>query len=646
MTSILLSVLPGVLTPAPVLPVSHSGTQDAAGRHPAGAQIYLEVPDVPGLRAAYARTAYAGALGDEELHASLGAVLGREPLDPLDWLRAEYEAAVEREDLPPLREIFELLHTVSFSVEIEGGVAAVLGHLDEAAGPEDVLHALGDRLAVQLDVSFAGGEAAELFEEVVRGAAVEGGEPIESAAVEGLEVWTLGDPASGAALRTARVGSTVSLLVGGLDAADARRLRGEAPGLSTEAWMEEAAEHWSAEGTPVLVMHNSLAAELFAVPDLQPAALAIDLAETLFGTAATMILRGGSWRVTLDAGGRFVTEGVHPAPRTAFERILGSQPLDRAALTLVHPEAIVATVTHLDRDAVLEALEIVAAETGGDPLGEIEKELGFRPDQDLLRPLGPAIAYSLPAPRSLLSAPPFTFAVALEPGGRSVFEPGLERVLQVVEERSEGFVLLESSSYRDMRILSLRLAFDTQEWGLPVAVDPAVLLRPTFVVMDDRVFLTTLPQHAKKEVRRLVRDEVETHGTLLAADLPEGVSEIGFADWIQFFGQVYSGARAMAGIMGAMGEEEMGIDVQALPDAEIVTRHFEPTLRWRRAVEGGILRHEVSSFGPEGLVLLGGGMLAGVLVSRAHTIHAPAEPSTISETPANLFPDPPRDDDD
>ena len=56
----------------------------AASRHPAGAQLYLEIPDARALAGAYARGSYGQVLGDPDLHAALARIVGEESGDPLE----------------------------------------------------------------------------------------------------------------------------------------------------------------------------------------------------------------------------------------------------------------------------------------------------------------------------------------------------------------------------------------------------------------------------------------------------------------------------------------------------------------------------------------------------------------------------------
>ena len=87
------------------LALSPQGADDPAALHPAGSVAYLDVPDVPGAIEAYQRTALFQTLRDPEIQALAGSVVGVDSLDPFALLEAEYRAAVERGEIPPLWEL-------------------------------------------------------------------------------------------------------------------------------------------------------------------------------------------------------------------------------------------------------------------------------------------------------------------------------------------------------------------------------------------------------------------------------------------------------------------------------------------------------------------------------------------------------------
>jgi len=603
--------------------------QDAARHHPAGAQVYLEVPDVQAAFQAYRRTALPRALEDPALHAALGRLTGRESFQPLQYLGQAYDRAVSEGELPPLGEILaEPLQGLSLSLYLEGGLQELFAAIEAADGERDGLEALLERATLQLELAYSDDVHAAAVLELVDGIGLSGPPGrVERTVLEDGELklitYAPRDVPVSVPVSVVALGGRVVLGIGGKSGrAMLERLKTDQGGIDPAA-LAKALPAGQEGVVTVLTLHNRLATEAWSVPQLQPTAPAVEFLEGLFGSLASMLLRGGDWRVVIDGRGQFQSEGRRPVPASPFERVLGCAPIEREALSLVHPEAIVARVAHFDKSALLAGIAALQEQSGNDFMAGFEEQTGVRLDRDLLEPLGPAMAYSLPAPTSLLSAPPFTLAFALS--DRATFEPGLGNLLRYLTESSDGFVSLNEADYRGARLLTLQFHLPDVPLDLPIPVDPAALLRPTFVVMDQRFFVTTLPTHAKAEIRRLARDEVELHGLLATATLPPGTTSYGFSDWTQFFGQLYMGGRALATVAGSMSGEELPFDLSALPEAEVVTRHFAPSLRWRTLAGGEIREHESSSTGPELVLALPAAALVGTLVRGTRTAPAPPD---------------------
>ena len=591
-------------------------SQDHPALHPPGCVLYAEIPDVPAVYRAYATTALARVLGDEELQAALGEVLGRDPVDPVELLLEQYRLSVGEGQAPPiLEDLLRPLRAASLSLSLEG---VGLGELIQAAerlqaeGTDPQAYLL-EHVGLQLNLEFEGNAAAEQAEELL-------GDLLAEAAA--------GAAAAGAEPGLVREGSHCCLVLGSSTTQGfLRRLQSEEPGWGGDA-LAAGSEHFRAQGTPVLELFNSASEMLLDIPEVARGAVLLDLVEGLLGPNVTMLVRGGRWRVVIDDDGRFVTEGFHRRHVGGLNGVLASQPVGQNALRLIHPDAIVAWAVHLDKQPLLELVREELGKLGEDPFEELERAYGFRPDRDLLAPLGPAVAYSLPAPKSLLAAPPLTFSAALT--DREAFVRGMDGLVELLRREGRDELRVTTAEYRGARLYTLEL--DLGDWGeLPLPISPSSLVKPTLAVMDDLLILTTLPTHAKREVRRALRQEPELHPILAAADLPQGCCEVGFSDWMRFLGKVYSGAKAMAQMFAGMGGEELPFDIEALPSSELITRHFAPTVRWRRNVEGGVLHHQESSWGPEVPLMLGIGVWTAALAA------APAAPAAPAAEPRGVF---------
>ncbi|MCP3917892.1 MAG: hypothetical protein GY711_20285 [bacterium] len=616
-------------------PQSPAGASVASGLHPGDAVLYFEIPDVQALTGAYEASALGRLLADADVQAAIGAVMGIDSYDPLDELSALYDGAVERGELPPIKSVFlEPLERLSFSLSAKDGqIGPILRAMEGGVLPEgedDVAGYLRGHLGLQVGFEFRSDIAAREYTQFVLGLLEGQGAELAHethtlAADHGVRVTTANTGAEALPeLRLFDDGKRVVLLAGiHSTGACLERLGGGGESIAASGALARGARHLSSSsGTTVFEGFSLIGDQLMRsidVPDIGPL---IDIAEGLFGPMLTMITRGGHWRVQL-RGGRFVTEGFHATPANGpLDGLLASAPVPEGDFDLVHPEAIVGWVAHLDRAAVIRAIE--AAGGGAERMDGIEDAFGFRPDRDLVEPLGSAVAWSLPPIKSLLAAPPLMVSVGLRDS--NTFTRGVEGLFALLAAEARDEVAVRETTYRDMRMFTIEFTGEADlDIGLPI--DPMGFFKPTVVVMEDRVFLTTLPSHAKREIRRLIKGQPKRHPLLAEGSFPTGASEVGFADWVSFLGKMYDGLVPLA----SMAEDMVGelpIDLASLPKSKVFTPFFQPATRWERRVEGGVLHHAESSFGPEtplAIVLGAVGGAAWVLPSMSGSESGPGD---------------------
>jgi hypothetical protein len=588
--------------------------------HPADAVLYLEVPDVPGALAAYEATAYARLVNDPDVQAAIARVLHQESFDPWEALMDLIAQAEEEGDLPPLRELLAPTSRVAISLNVRGGdalafVARVKELEGQAADDAAYERAVAEDLGLQLTVDFASAAAAGDLVDFLRTTLQDQGLELERSTLalggHDADLWSVpeGLGALADSVRLVRSGARVVGLIGCLDTAglQERAARTSAGGGRFAAGRKR---FDPPSGVTLFELENRVSDQLMALAPNPAVSPLLDLAEGLMGPNLTMLTRGGHWRIQL-RDGRFVTEGLHPVPaHSPLDGLFASEPLSAGALSMIHPEAIVAWAVHFDKQKALALLAQATQDAQGDPFAEIELAYGFRPDRDLIEPLGPAITYSLPGEISLLSAPPLMVTLALSDA--AAFRRGIAGLMRLIEDEGLDEMTLSARPYRGYDVYTLAFEYDLGLEGLPI--DPLAILRPSLVVLDDRVLITTNPTHAKKEIRRVLKLDGELHPWLASGAIPEGAAEVGFADWIQVVGRLYAGAKSMAPMLGAMAGEELPIDLTQLPEAELFTRHFAPSSRWKRHTEHGLLHWAESSFGPEAqLVLVAAGV--GVVVA-------------------------------
>tara|TARA_R110002126_G_scaffold6119_4_gene32208 strand:- start:3248 stop:5200 length:1953 start_codon:yes stop_codon:yes gene_type:complete len=588
--------------------VSERSAHGHSSLHPSTPTLFLEIPDIPGLVAGYEQSAYGRALANPEFHAALEKVLGQELPDGRLPLMSWMDALAAQDD--ELADIFALmsgLEAGSISIAMPDQPPMELIMTLELMSGDESVESMG--LQVMLDYSTPD-LAADALESMWL---LMGGEdgflvPVDDAAEPGgigLESLMRGasNDAFEASLRLFRTGNRIVLL-GGNNTVEGFVARAE--GLASPDPLAAGRGHFGpASGVTAMEFHNGLDDALLQVltSEIGPVVLPIaDLVEGMAGPLLTMILRGGDWRIQL-ADGRFVTDGMHAVPTNPFSRIFASAPLPEGALDTVPADAALAWVAHFDADAA--QAWIVDTLTDGHPegMGQIEAEYGFRPDRDLIAPLGDSITWSMGSSISVLSAPPLLGSIPLHDA--ATFRAGLENLMAVLGKAGQGTFELSERAYRKQPIYTLRFLTDgggSSGFGF----NPAAVLSPSIVALDDRVIITLNSQHARRAVRAAMSDSEPKapHQGLHGLALPEGSTEVAYADWMGILGQTYDGVRkSILPLIGGNLGDAVPIDFDALPDSDLFAGFWNPSFRWKRTTDQGTLHHAESSFGPEGLML-------------------------------------------
>ncbi|MEM6671225.1 MAG: type II secretion system protein GspG [Planctomycetota bacterium] len=616
----MLIALVAAVSPLAQDPVS----QDPGALHPGDAFLVVQAPDVQALRAAYAGTALARTLADESLHEAIGRVMDGPPLDPVAMALDAYRAEVDAGESPPILELLDGISAASVSVTLAGGDPIAFFEGMDSAGDESAFAASGMGLRVVVD--FVDEPARERMDALLDGALAEelpDGIELRSRAIEAptdgpafgsgtitVRSVAVTDPgadrdALGESLRVASGGTRVAITMGNVDFDAALRsfASGRLDGSAAELFAPGRASFGAIAGAPMAELYVQPFVERALAMEAPEALPLLDVTEGIFGPMASMVIRGGHWRIAIEEG-QFITQGVHePGAGGPMSGLIGTKELGPAALQLAHPDALVTSVTSFDGDVLAEVIRTALPAEGEGSLAFLEDTYGFRPDVDIAGALGDAISYSLPTLRSLLSAPNLMGAAALV--DRNAFIRGMDGLFAMTEDLG-GDVQVQRSEYRGSMVYTL--SFTNMMSGMDglqgLPIDPASFFRPTVTVMDDRVLLTTLPTHAKKEIRRVAKalkseEAPGVHAAIAAMGVPEGATTVGYADWPTFFGNFYTQLRSLAPMLAGMGGE-LPFDLNALPEAELLTKYFQPSQRWVRRRSDGAVQHEAkSSIGPE-----------------------------------------------
>ncbi|MEM9379829.1 MAG: type II secretion system protein GspG [Planctomycetota bacterium] len=620
-------------------------TQEPATLHPSDSAIVFQMADVQALISAYPTTAMARMLADEELHEAIGNVVAADgpPLDPLGLAMMQYDGAVESGQFPPVLDLLSGIQSISFSTSVDGGdLFAFIEAADDAENEAEYVAAhLGSRLVVDfVDAPTAEqvfGFIAQLAEDEtppgvqVRTRAITapgggGGFGTDKLTVRSFaraEPDMAIDPFT-LTVQIVTGGKRLAVLFGNVDL-DATLQHMAAPTAADSAaslFTSGRSRFGDAAGLSLMELYMTPVVERAIAQEAPQALPLLDIAEGLFGPFASMLIRGGHWRISLEEG-QFITQGLHaPGAAGPMTGMIGSKPLDQAALSLAHPDALVTSVTSLDAEVLSRTIEMLAAEQGEGALDQLEQAYGFRPERDIAGSLGGAISYSLPTLRSLLAAPNLMGAAALD--DREGFIRGMDGLFAMAEDMGSD-VQVQRSEYRGA--MTYTVSFPGVFGNLPLGdlpIDPASFFRPTITVMDDRVLFTTLATHAKKEIRRVAKAKKKEeapgiHEGIVAMVVPEGATTVGYADWPSFFGNLYTQLKSLAPMAAGMTGGDLPFNVEALPDSALLTRHFRPSMRWVRRADGRVQHFAKSSIGPETLMLpaMGAGTFLGQATGRA-----------------------------
>lgn len=613
-----------------------SGPQ-APALHPETAEFVLAVPDLQGALAAYGETALARTMKDADLQAVLGEVMGSGPVDPVELLVQQLRGM--EGELPPVLDMHRGVRSMSVSVDTESiaGLLAMMGAGMDTGAPSIEARWVFDFEDEASREAWVGTVTEYLGASAFSGDSVSSGSlTLENGGGFGstaLAVSTLGgaveDPSegSGSAMVIVDGGTRALVLFNIADVeAEAKRVAGAGEGAFSAQLSDGRQKLGAGEGAPMMELYMSpyFGAEAVkagmengpGAAELLVAGPVLSMLELMMGAPISGLIRGGHWDVRIKPDGRFVTRGWSPgASPLPILDMVGGEAMDAASLDLAHPDALVTSVASFDPGRLMDTFvgfdgDAEAAEEAVESaMGQMEEAYGFRVDRDLIAPLGGSASYSLPKLRSLLAAPNLMAAARLD--DRETFLKGMDGLLAMLND--SGGAMGQRTDYRGAAIYTWTLGDPggggMQPGGMGSFMpDLTTFVRPTVTVMDDRVLLSTLPTHAKREVRRVAKllkagEEAALHEGFAQLEVAEGASMVTFADWPMFFGNLYTQLRALAPMLGGLagGGQDLPLPfkLDSLPDMELLTRHFRPSTRYSVVSGGGRLDVTESSIGPE-----------------------------------------------
>lgn len=380
--------------------------------------------------------------------------------------------------------------------------------------------------------------------------------------------------------------------------------------------------------------------------------IARDLESTMGeGNSATHMIsfpEESLFRLQLDEG-RFISEYVNSpfapnapdapdAPNggsvgwSRLQHSLGYAPIDASLWDYMPSQAIGLIAMSFDAGAVYEELLRTMGATPEEPperLRDIEERFGFDIGKDLFGSLGDSVGgYLLPI-TGVITIPGIALVVELDDA--ESFQRGIDGLLRLLEEQAGGDFSVRYKPYRDQPMWSFSFG---QRGGGSGMMGP-ITLSPSLAIVENHLLVTLTSARAKKEVKRILKEERVPHPMLAMTGAPPAeAGAVAYLDWSGAFNGIYEGGRAALALFGGMAED-LPFDPGTLPDAETFSRFFEPTVMWSITDEAGFSKtHSESSFGPEtALAVIGGGgaMFLGLQprLAQAREPAAPMEPTEV-----------------
>jgi len=614
--------------------------------HPESAAIYVEVPDIAAVTAAYEQAPIRTFLYSEEIRTFLASIEGEDPetFDPGVLIDRGMEEL--RAQLPPVgAQTLDLLGEVeSFSFSVSGveflGLADLIA--EAGNGMTEELEARIGGIQARVVLNFSSAEVAANARQLLRESAEQApnykrttqeadffGDVLEWTVHELPEIFFW------------EIQQDSRLILGVATTAKLEEHFAFGSLAESEAFQRSCSHSGASEGVTITEGYLSLrdldeyARILGVIPDVP---------HWLPGVASMIIetvAPGGAIEVssrTRLAGNRFVTEVFQRdfGGEDSFAGASGKVPVTADNFKMAPEDAVGAWATNIDKAILGEHLMTSLAEiTGSDPillLEALESEHGFRPDLDILDALGEDfLFYALPF--SGIGMPKIFVVVELE--DPEAFTRGMEGLGVFLAKQTDGALEFKSKPYRKHPFMSFAPGKELSELAQGTGAGGIVQMTPAFIsislavgVMEDRAIFSISSMYTKREMKRLMKGDSPLHPLASGAiEIPEGVADYGHTDWGAILGGIYDSLKGLLPLIQSGIGQELPFDIENMPATELFAQHFQPTSSWSRRVDGGTYYYSASSFGPEVPAALSA-VGAGVALFAARSQSIEVAPST------------------
>lgn len=601
-----------------------ASTGDHAALHPLDANLFLDLPDVPGALSAYRQAPLVRLVTDEEIGDLVRNLAGLpEDFELAPAILGQAEGLVGADGVGLAQAL------LAFGAEVRSASLSIVGLTPEegaapsaaelAADPTALLDALGLQLVLEFDGTGPPERLLDLALETL-GSRTPGAGP---AAIEVLgkerEVQHLGG-APGEGTPSMWAVKADRLLILGVGTADPRALAARAaggPSLLTRGDVPGAERFTTPAGVTVYRTQWWLPKRPFLADLLEGGQLpgvVSGVAQALLGNWIPLDPQLAQTRLQLREG-RFVKEGFAiplAPPDEAWRQSIGHAPLAQGILGRVSPQSVWVWATSISRaglrDLAQRLVEVVLEEQPlgtGAPPPELAAELGPLLDR-ILGTVGEDVAVYL-LPIGGLKVPQIHAVLELEDA--EAFERGITDFARLVESQAGGRVSVDTRPYRRQPVVTIKP--DLSGLEVPGFLTSLFSVDLTIGIVGERAIVGLSAMDVKREMRGLLAAEGGAHPMALEGAVPAGVSAASYMDWGALVGGLYDTARTLLALAPDMGM--LPVNTSELPESKLFTRFFRPSRSWSVTDDAGTYSYSESSFGPEvalaGLVLGGGTFL-------------------------------------
>jgi hypothetical protein len=242
-------------------------------------------------------------------------------------------------------------------------------------------------------------------------------------------------------------------------------------------------------------------------------------------------------------------------------------------------------------------------------LAEQEEMFGISLKDDLFSVFGGQMATWTMGVSSFMSAPEGAMILKVRDQKR------LLATLQKLAAMTGGMVDFPVSERRGVK--TWRLEIDPE--SIPEEAAAGLqMLQPCFAFKNGYMVLALSTGDVRRTIKRMDREDDpatdirsnKEFASYLTSLQQQKVSSFAWTDWKVTFESLYSAATSALALL--VSDEDIPFNMTLLPEAESLSQHLFSSMSWSTTTEHGYLSTSISPIGPEAMMGLGAGVVAGV----------------------------------